>query len=399
MAKQKQPRAPKAPPAAARPGAPEARYRRFTWLDRLEHWLFMINFSLLALTGLPQKFSAAPISQSLIAAFGGIEQIRVIHHMAAIVLMAEAILHIVTVGYRAFVMRRPFSMLPVLGDFTDLWQNVSYHLGLSRARPQFGRYSYEEKVEYLAVVWGMIIMIITGFFMWNPIATTRLLPGEIIPAAKVAHGAEAVLAVLAIILWHFYNVHLRHFNKSMFTGQMTESEMQHEHPAELAEIKAGLWAEPPAREQQKRRLAFLPGAALLAVALGLGLFQFVTFEQTAIETLPTPAGGPAFVPQTPTATAAPSATPVPAAALTWDRAVGALVNARCAECHGADGGLALTTYAELLAGGESGPAVVPGDPEAGSLVASQVTGDHPGQFSGDELAQVRRWIEAGAPEN
>ncbi len=71
------------------------------------------------------------------------------------------------------------------------------------------------------------------------------MPGEIIPAAKAAHGGEAILAVLAIIIWHFYHVHLRHFNKSMFTGKMSEKEMAHEHPAELAEIQAGIADEPP----------------------------------------------------------------------------------------------------------------------------------------------------------
>ena len=89
------------------------------------------------------------------------------------------------------------------------------------------------------MVWGTFIMIITGFMMWNPIATTNYLPGQFIPAAKVAHGGEAVLAALAIILWHFYHVHLRHFNKSMFIGKMTRHEMEEEHPAELALIEAG----------------------------------------------------------------------------------------------------------------------------------------------------------------
>ena len=114
-----------------------------------------------------------------------------------------------------------------------------YYFGLRKHKAYYGRYNYAEKAEYLAVVWGTVIMGITGFMMWNPIATTRYLPGEFIPAAKAAHGGEAVLAVLAIIIWHFYHVHIRHLNKSMFTGKITEKEMAHEHPAELAQIKAG----------------------------------------------------------------------------------------------------------------------------------------------------------------
>ncbi len=83
-------------------------------------------------------------------------------------------------------------------------------------------------------------MIITGFMMWNPIATARFLPGDFIPAAKAAHGGEALLAVLAIIVWHMYGVHIKHFNKSMFTGKISEEEMLDEHPLELADIKAGI---------------------------------------------------------------------------------------------------------------------------------------------------------------
>ena len=82
-------------------------------------------------------------------------------------------------------------------------------------------------------------MIATGFMLWNPIATARLLPGEFIPAAQVVHGGEALLAILAVLVWHFYAVHLRQFNRSMFTGELSEEEMEHEHPLELERIKAG----------------------------------------------------------------------------------------------------------------------------------------------------------------
>ena len=82
-------------------------------------------------------------------------------------------------------------------------------------------------------------MIATGFMLWNPVATARFLPGEFIPAAQVVHGGEALLAILAVLVWHFYAVHLRQFNRSMFTGEMSEAEMEHEHPLELERIKAG----------------------------------------------------------------------------------------------------------------------------------------------------------------
>ncbi len=93
---------------------------------------------------------------------------------------------------------------------------------VAKTPPQMGRYTFEEKMEYWAFAWGAIIMGATGFMMWNPISTVKFLPGEVIPAAKAAHGGEALLAVLAIIIWHMYGVHIKRFNKSMWTGKMSE---------------------------------------------------------------------------------------------------------------------------------------------------------------------------------
>ena len=176
----------------------------------------------------------------VITLWGGIENVRATHHVAATVLMLVVIFHLLEIGYKAFVLRTPFTMLPGFQDVKDAWMALRYNLGLGKSRPQMGRYSFEEKAEYWALVWGILIMALTGFAMWNPLATVRLLPGDFIPAAKTAHGAEAILAVLAIIVWHMYGVHVKRFNKAMWTGQLTEEEMLHEHPLELADIKAGL---------------------------------------------------------------------------------------------------------------------------------------------------------------
>ena len=137
------------------------------------------------------------------------------------------------------VRRVPLSMLPRYQDVLDALQAVRYNLGLAKERPRMDRYTWEEKVEYWSLIWGTIVMIVTGFMLWNPIATPASCPGESIPAAQVVHGGEALLAILAVLVWHFYSVHLRHFNRSMFTGEMTEQEMEHEHPLELERIRAG----------------------------------------------------------------------------------------------------------------------------------------------------------------
>ena len=405
-------------------------YVRFPLARRIEHIVMLSSFTILGLTGLPQKFSTSPLSIAFVGLLGGIENLRLIHHTAAIVMMLGTAWHILMFGYLAYVRRSRLTMLPSLQDMKDGWQALMYNLGFAKTPPQMGRYTFEEKMEYWAFVWGAIVMGMTGFMMWNPITTVRILPGEVIPAAKTAHGWEAVLAILAIIIWHMYGVHIKRFNKSMFTGKMTEEEMLHEHPLELADIKAGL-AERPVDEAalRKRQRIFFPIAALLTLFMLGGVYGFVNAETTAVTTIerqaptvevfvpwtPTPAptmtstlpptqtaqptASPTLgTPGTETTAAAPGGTAV--SSLTWDNAIGAMLQAKCGTCHGtaATAGLNLTTYADAMKGGNSGPAIIPGDAENSKLVVIQQAGGHPGQLSPEEIAQVIEWINAGAPE-
>ncbi len=393
-------------PLNTAPPEEKVTYTRFDISQRIEHIAFLLSFSILGLTGLIQKFAANPVSDSLIFALGGIERVRLIHHYSAIVMMIVSGYHILVVAYRVFVLRLPWTMLPVFEDLQHLITDILYFIGLRKHRGYYGRYNYAEKVEYLAVVWGTVIMGITGFMMWNPLSTTRLLPGEFVPAAKAAHGAEAILAVLAIVIWHFYHVHIKHFNKSMFNGKLTRDEMKHEHPAELAQIDAGKAARRPGeKELRRRQLVYFPAALVFTLAFGFGIVKFTTFEVTAITTVPQGETAQVYVPVTPTPRPSPTAPPtlVPGAeagAMTWDGYFSNLFRNRCSSCHGvtAVGGLSLATYQDALKGGNSGPAIVPGNPDESILVQKQSAGNHPGQLTIDELNQVITWIEAGAPE-
>jgi cytochrome b subunit of formate dehydrogenase/mono/diheme cytochrome c family protein len=379
------------------------RYERFSIPQRIAHVLLLASFTTLAITGLVQKYALSAISLFIIKILGGIEMTRLIHHSAAVLLMLLAIYHLLDAGYKIFVRRTRLTMLPGIKDVRDGWQALMYNLGLAKSRPQSGRYSFDEKLEYWALIWGTIIMGITGFMMWNPIITTRILPGEIIPAALAAHGGEALLAVGAIIIWHVYSVHLKHFNKSMWTGRLTEEEMLHEHPLELADLKAGV-AERPVdpKSLRRRQVIYYPVASVLAVAMLLGIYGFVNGEKTTINTLPpVPNLGPVYVPQTPT----PSPTPQPTAvisgaALTWDGSIGAIFQDKCSTCHGPNSftGFSMDTYADFMKGGADGPVIVPGDPANSKLVELQTAGGHPGQLSTDELNLVKDWISAGASE-
>jgi len=378
-------------------------YVRFHLSQRIEHILLIISFTTLVVTGLPQKFAGAGWAEALIAGMGGIELVRIIHRIAATVFMLETVYHVVVLAYKVYVARTGLTMLPGLQDAKDAWQAFAYNLGLSKTRPKMGRYTFDEKAEYWALIWGSVVMVITGFMLWNPIATANILPGQFIPAAKAAHGGEALLAFLAILVWHFYHVHLKTFNKSMFTGTLTRQEMEHEHPLELEAIENGTAnVDPPARQVQSRRKLFIPIAALLSVGLLVGIYYFITFEESAIATIPPVENAPVFSPQTPTPfpTAPPTLTPLPGRSteLTWNGAVGPLFQDRCGACHGSSGGLSVETYADLINGGVKGPSIIPGSADTSSLVVLQASGSHPGKFSAEELEQVKAWIDAGAPE-
>ena len=263
-----------------------ATYPRFSAGQRFEHMVLIVTFTGLALTGLPQRYADTAIGQGLIDLMGGIESVRLVHRILATVLMAAAIYHGGIVSYKLFVLGRRALMIPGFRDIRDVLHWMAYNLGWVRNHPQMPRYNFGEKAEYWAVVWGTVVMIITGFMLWNPIATTEILPGEAVPAAQIAHSAEAVLAVLSIITWHMYNVHIRRFNRSIFTGRIRREAMEEEHAEELSELERGVGEiRRSPRAVLRRRLLFLPIAIFMTIALVSGLVWFVTFEETAIETV------------------------------------------------------------------------------------------------------------------
>ncbi len=294
--------------------AEQKEYFRFTVPQRFEHWILVISFTGLVLTGIPQKFAGANWAEWLIGVLGGIESVRIIHHASAIVLVLASVYHVVAVAYKIFVLRVRWTMFPRLDDVLDALDAIRYNLGLTKEHPQLDRYNFGEKVEYWALVWGTVIMGLTGFIMWNPINAARFLPGDIIPAAKAAHGAEAILAALAIVIWHFYNVHLKTFSKAMFTGKMTQHQMEEEHALELARIEQAKVDVRPAPDIiKKRERIFIPVAAIGSVLALLALFFLITYENTApLTTLPRRAQPvQIFAPITPTALPSAGVTPAP----------------------------------------------------------------------------------------
>jgi formate dehydrogenase gamma subunit len=277
------------------------KFLRFPVPDRIEHLIQMVSFVVLAATGLPQMYSEWPIMLAAIDGMGGIETVRIVHRWAAMVLILGSIWHLVAMGYKIYVKRVRLTMLPGWKDVVDAVQGLGYNFRILRNPPRMGKFNYMEKAEYWALVWGTVVMMVTGYMLWNPIATTSLLPGSVIPVARMAHGLEAVLAVLSILTWHMYHVHLKRFNKSMFSGYISREEMEEEHQIELELHDEGK-AKPLARNKEnKRRRAriYVPIAGVITAMLFLATFYFLTFEKTAITTIP-PSDANISVPLTPT---------------------------------------------------------------------------------------------------
>jgi cytochrome b subunit of formate dehydrogenase len=383
---------------------PSQRFLRFTISDRVEHLAQMLTFVVLAATGLVQKWPENGLSGGVIEILGGIESVRVIHRVAATILMVAVVYHLGAIGYRRFVLQQPRSMAPTRADARNLLQSVRYAIGSREAPPQQARFTWEEKAVYWSYLVSTGLVIVTGFALWNPIATTQLLPGQFIPAAKSAHGNEALLAVLAIVLWHFFHVHVRHWNTSIWTGYMTRAEMERYHPMELAARDDGQVS--PGKEERRalaNRYFSIFGAA--AAAFLVGIFFFITFEETAIETVEPIEDVVAFSPMTtttapPVTTTEATTTTTVEAGLSWSTFSEAFAGT-CGACHGDSGGmggLSLTSYAGAVAGGGSGTGIVPGDPDGSAIVVKMEGGGHPAQLDADLLAMLREWITAGAPE-
>ena len=267
----------------------QRRFPRFTRSDRLEHWVQVIAFTGLAITGLIQMWSESAFPKVIITGLGGINSTRFIHRTLAVAVLIATAYHLGTAGYRFYVKRIGKQMLPNLNDVLAAAHSVSYNLGFRRDPAREGKFTFSEKIEYLSIIWGTVIMAVTGLMMWNPIATTRILPGEFIPAAKAAHGGEAILAILAILVWHTYFVHVRRFNKSIFDGYLNEEEMLDEHPAQLAAIESGedTITIPPETTQRRRRVFFPVYAAIVVLGVAFVLV-FLSYQEIAITTVPQP---------------------------------------------------------------------------------------------------------------
>lgn len=232
-------------------------YLRMSLSERVQHGTLAVSFMVLVLTGFALRFPdawwVAPVRDLSPWMF----EIRsLLHRIAGVVLVLVSLYHVYYVFAVPRGKRLLRDLLPVRQDITDLVNALKYYLRFFEEKPQFGRFSYIEKAEYWALIWGTVVMAVTGVILWFDNTFMGLLTKLGWDIARTIHYYEAWLATLAIIVWHFYfvifNPDSYPLNLAFWKGTLTEEEMAEEHPRELGEIKAREVAEMAERAKQEK---------------------------------------------------------------------------------------------------------------------------------------------------
>jgi cytochrome b subunit of formate dehydrogenase len=230
-------------------------YVRMTLDERIQHAFLFTSFTILVITGFMLRFPDAWWVRGIRLLSDNVFELRsLIHRIAGVILVAVSLYH---VYYLAFTQRGKQlfrDMLPKLSDVRDGISMVKYNLGISSVKPRFGRFSYIEKIEYFALVWGTVIMTATGVVMWFDNTFIGLFTKLGYDISRTIHYYEAWLATLAIIVWHFYfvmfNPDVYPLNLAFWKGTLTETEMEEEHPLELEQLRRQTIAKETAEEHE-----------------------------------------------------------------------------------------------------------------------------------------------------
>ncbi len=229
--------------------------------ERWQHGLLAASFVLLMVTGLPLMSGEAGLIRLLTGRAGAHALRGILHRAAAVVLISDLVWHALYTLLTERGRRNFRERLPRLKDVQDAFATIGHNAGLAgfflrrglsrrfferrpfwrfEKRPEFGRYSFVEKFEYWSLIWGSAVMILTGFFMWGPGLSLRLFPLWLHQVFVVVHGYEAILAFLAILVWHMYTVHLNPevfpMNRVWLDGGITGADLRRRHPLEYRRI-------------------------------------------------------------------------------------------------------------------------------------------------------------------
>jgi formate dehydrogenase gamma subunit len=215
--------------------------RRMTLSEVWQHLFLTVTFVVLVVSGFALRFSESWLTRLLFGWEGGFEWRGHLHRGAAVLFIFTVMWHLVYVMShrrgRAFVR----DIFPVRLDFQQFGRMIMYNLGRRPKPPRFARFSYVEKAEYWALVWGSVVMVVTGLLLWFDNWFIQFLPKGVLDVSLVIHYYEAWLATLAIVVWHLYSTvfspTVYPMNPSWITGKMPEKMYRHEHPRHIDEAK------------------------------------------------------------------------------------------------------------------------------------------------------------------
>jgi cytochrome b subunit of formate dehydrogenase len=196
-----------------RPGAGRGQMRRpavegirMFRFERIEHGMLVFSFGVLAWSGFALKYPNQWWATPLLAWESGWAVRGTVHRIAGIVLIALGVTHLASLFVDRNLRIHWKSLLPTVRDFREGFAGFAYNLGLRRHRPEISPHSYVEKVEYGAVFWGVTVMALTGAVLWAHTYIVAWLPAIVLNVVGSVHFYEAVLATLAIVVWHLYRV-------------------------------------------------------------------------------------------------------------------------------------------------------------------------------------------------
>ncbi len=270
-------------------------FQRFDPVIRQMHFVLILSFFGLALTGMTLKFSYMPWALALSKVLGGFRTMGTIHRVCAVIMICVFAIHLGVVVQRKRRSGKSWlqmlfganSLVPGPHDAVELFQTFKWFLRLG-PRPKYGMWTYWEKFDYFAVFWGVAIIGSTGFMLWFPELCTYILPGWFINLATIIHSDEALLAVGFIFTIHFFNTHFRPekfpMDMAMFTGRIPVEELEHERPRLYEELQASGELEkhliPPAPKEFRfwatifGTLALITGFSLVAFILWSMVFGY-----------------------------------------------------------------------------------------------------------------------------
>jgi len=225
---------------------------RMTTNQRWQHLILLVSFIILVLTGFALKFPNSWLAEVLAMS----EKLRsIVHRVAGVALIAAGIYHIFYLASTRDGRRLIWNFAPRPKDAFDAIGTMLYYLGMRKEKPQFARFNYAEKAEYWALVWGTALMGVTGVMMWAKISVGNLLARWWVDVATAIHYYEAILATLAIVVWHFYQVFfdpdVAPMNWAWWDGKMPVEHYRHEHPLDTESLHTAEENEDSKREEGK----------------------------------------------------------------------------------------------------------------------------------------------------